>query len=300
MSKRKTRKPSGRSRRAAGPAGESAALWKKPLTWLAGIVIAALGVAITNVLVPEFGRGIGRVLERGEPVNVDNIQLHQNGGTVMAFPSGVHFTDAEAVELGSTDDSWSSLASRGAAPVGYVNIMLTLSGNRQDIVRIQDLRADKECSDPLTGAYFLSPAAGGAPSIMLYMDLDEPRPRSMDTPTWFPPDDTRPAAAPYFSANSVTLEKDEQVVLAVVTNVEESFCSFEFEMSVLEGDTVRVQRISNGGEPFKLTPDLPRTEWEQAFIGGVGCSHSVTGFVPATDAWRQGDDLNACAQPPSG
>jgi hypothetical protein len=279
-------------------ADDRAALLKKPALWFAGVVVAALGVAITNALVPEFGRGIARIVEQGEPVTVDNIRLHQHGGLYMAFPIGVHFTDSEAVELGLAEDQWAVISSRGATPVGVVNILLTVSGNRQEKVRIQDLTAEKECTEPLTGAYFESPAAGAVPSIELFMDLDEPQPRSMDSPPWYPPEDSNTPSRSYFDTNTVELEKDEQVVFAVVAHVDESFCSFELEMSVLEGDTVRVQRINYRGESFKVTPGLPRSAWEQAFIGGVGCNGPVTGFARASDSWRQGDDSNPCILQP--
>ena len=52
--------PSGKP---AGPGRKQLAL--RAILWLGGIVVAALGIALTNALVPQFGRGINQITQSG-------------------------------------------------------------------------------------------------------------------------------------------------------------------------------------------------------------------------------------------
>lgn len=167
---------------AASRPSRFAALWKKPVAWLAGIIFAALGVAITNALVPRFGQGLDRITQTGDSVIVNHSAVHQYGGILAALSSDVHISDDEATKVGTDSDQWPWFEARGGALVGSENIQLTVTGNRQEGVRIVDITPAKQCHAPLNGAYFEAPTAGGAPSLILFMDLDDPHPQAMDKP----------------------------------------------------------------------------------------------------------------------
>jgi hypothetical protein len=272
-----------------------ASVWKKPVIWFSGIVVAALGIAITNVLVPRFGEGLNWITQEGDAVIVNDIHVHQNGGTYMAFPSNVHISDDEATEVGTGPDQWPWFTSRGAVRVGHESIRLTVTGNRQKGVRIMDLTPVKECHAPLNGAYFESPSAGGSTSLALFMDLDDPQPQAMDKPSKIYGGsilEEKPRA--YFESNTVSLSKDEQFVFVLNVRVDESFCSFEIEMSILEDNAVHKQRINNDGQPFSLTAQLSRSSWEHAYVGGITCKTGAPQYVPAAEPWFEGNDGYPC------
>jgi hypothetical protein len=56
----------------------------------------------------------------------------------------------------------------------------------------------------------------------MFMDLDDPRPRSMERSPENRNSGSAQPSGPHFAVNTVVLEKGEQVVFAVVAHVEES------------------------------------------------------------------------------
>lgn len=97
-------------------------------------------------------------------------------------------------------------------------------------------------------------------------------------------------AAPYFASNTVALAKDDQFVFVLRVEVDKSYCTFELDMSILEGNDVHTQRINNHGKPFSLTANLARSEWQHAYLGGVLCKNYGSHYVPAPQRWFAGDD----------
>lgn len=291
-----------RSRPTARKKDRNKAPWRKPFNWLLAIVVGALGLAITDALVPEFRKGIGRIFRFGDPVTASILSVEQDSGISMAFEPEMHFSNSQAEKIVSNrfDVGRASLESMGGVPVGRVNIKLMLTGNRDEEVQISDLRAvKKECSDPLRGPYFLSPDQGAETAHRLYIDLDDPDPRSLDSPPWLSPEGSSPSASPYFPVRDVSLTKGENLVFVVTAQVDEKYCEFDLELSVFDRGESRTHRIDNNDKPFELTPELPRTEWKQVFIGSTGCDRSVDWYLPAAESWRQGVNRDPCGQFPA-
>ncbi|WP_139184577.1 hypothetical protein [Arthrobacter sp. ok909] len=266
--------------------------WKKPIAWLSGIVVAALGVAITNSLVPRFGQTIEGLAQTGDPVTVNNVHVNQSGGLVVALPRDVQVADEDATSLSDSPDQLAWFESQGGALVGMENISITVTGNREGGVRIMDLTPVKKCSTPLDGTYFESPPAGGSPSLTLSMTMDDPRPQAT---TGSNPEGSAAKPQPYFVANTVSLAKGEQFVFVLDVGARKSFCTFELDISVLDGNTIHTQRIDNNGVPFRITAALPHAGWRSAYLGGVDCMTYSDHFRPASDAWLLGDSTqDAC------
>jgi hypothetical protein len=268
-------------------AAEKARPWQKPLVWLGGIVVAALGVALTNVLVPEFGKGLSALTETGDPVEINTVSLAQGAGFYMVVPQDVPVLDADVAEVADQDGFF---AAHGAVRAGWFEIKIAVRGNRSDKVRIMDIRPVKTCGTPLNGTYFEFPSQGADMAIRVYLNLDLPNPVAMDAPDWEGAAD--PPPKPYFASNTVSLAKDEQVIFNVGVSVDKLHCDFELEALILEGSTLHKQQITNHGYPFSITPRLPLKQWQRVFLGGVQCEPSILGYRPATQYLIETGDMS--------
>lgn len=260
---------------------------RRPVVWLGGIVVAALGIAITNALVPAFSSFIGSFTEQGAPIDVIDatpFRSDEAGGS-MVFASGAAFTGDDLAELNTADDRFAWFIERGGVPLETAFVRLVLEGNRADAVRIVDADVDSNCSAPLDGRIFLDPPAGGDPSIRLDFDLDRQDP----APTYRAEDGS---IAQYFPAQTISLADNEQVTLVVTASTQEQYCTFAVVLSVLEGDRTTEVRIPEAGaRPFAVTARLDETEYDEVYLGGVICSN---GFVRAGDAYFSGDTDRMC------
>ncbi|MCU1408100.1 MAG: hypothetical protein JWM23_180 [Microbacteriaceae bacterium] len=272
--------PSGKP---AGPGRKPLAL--RPVLWLGGIVVAALGIALTNVLVPQFGKGINQITQSGDAVNVDDVSIWRIGSQLAlpSFSAGkVGTLNAQAWE---EQEQW--LVDHGAVDMGSTEVRLALSGKRADGVRIVDISPVSDCSQPpYSGALFVSPAAGADTITRVKFDLDDPRPVAK-TSNYV---DGAYRDEPYFASNTMSLQQDEQQVFIVTATTQLHFCRFELELSVLDGGTMRTQMVDNHGRPFQVTAPLTdRRQWGQVFLGGVMCAGR---YVAATPDWFQSNGEN--------
>ena len=262
------------------PSGGGIRSWvKKPVVWLGGIVVAALGIAITNALVPWFSGLIDQVGERGEVVTVVAAEPYQSdeaGGTV-AFPAGVEFDDAELAQVNAASDRFTLLLGQGASPVGRAYVSILLEGNRSDTVRIVDAEVERECTEPLDGSLFLDPPGGAEEAIRLDFDLDADDPIATATGS-----DGRPAQ--FFPAQTISLAEDEQVALVVTAGTDEQSCDFRVRFTVLHGGDETTVVVPDVAEPpFRVTAPVSEAEYETVFLGGVACG--VGEFVRASEEY---------------
>lgn len=264
--------------------------WARPLFWLGGIVVAALGVALTNLLVEQFGEALEVVTETGQPVNVDFVGVSEMSGRSVVLPSdvAVDSDDVDSVNLMSIEEREEWFRSQKAAHPSSLFLRLALSGNRSDPVRIMDITPVGTCEKPAdAGTLFEDPPAGGEDSIRLSFDLDSQDPIAMVSEDvngeW--------VDRPYFADHTVSLANGEQQIFTIELSTEIATCAVELELEVLEGKEIVTQRVTDGGDPFRVTADLPRTAWKQVYVGGVS---SCTGlFAPASETWLL-EGVNDC------
>lgn len=279
-----------RERGTSNPSGSMATArsWlRRPIVWLGGIVVAALGIAITNALVPAFSSFIGSFTEQGPPIDILDatpFRSDEAGGS-MVFASGATFTGDDLAELNAADDPFAWFVERGGVPLETAFVRLVLEGNRSNAVRIVDADVDPDCSAPLDGTIFLDPPAGADQSIRLDFDLDAPD----SAPTYRAEDGS---TAQFFPAQTISLANGEQVTLVVTASTQEQYCTFGVVLSVLEGDRTTEVRIPEAGaRPFAVTARLDDVAYDEVYLGGVICSN---GFVRAGDAYFSGDTDRMC------
>lgn len=252
---------------------------KRPVVWLGGIVVAALGVAITNALVPWFSSLIDRATERGAPITVVDAQPYQSdeaGGTV-AFPSGTEFDPGALTEVNAAEDRFAYLLERGGSPVGTAFVRILVEGDRSDPVRIVDAGLDLDCGEPLDGTLFLDPPAGAEESIRLDFDLDDDDPEATRRG-----DDGRPVQ--FFPEQTISLAEDEQVPLVVTATTREQACDFRVRFTVLSGGDETTVVVPDAAEPpFRVSALRPESEYGTVFLGGVTCGAGE--FVRASEEY---------------
>lgn len=255
-------------------------LWKKPLVWMGGIVLAALGATLTTYFTGIFNSLVPDPPQTGDPVIVSGVSTYRSDtyGNSVAFPRGTHFDNTALVELnapGTVDTDW--LEERGGSALGSVFFQVVLTGNRADGARVLDADVSPDCGPPLDGLLFSSPPAGAEESIGLYFNMDSPDPRALSAT-----DQT----TPYFPTNTISLADGESQVLLVEASTDEQHCSFSLDLTVLDGDEQSVQAVTMpDGRPFQVTAFIEETRYEQVYLGGVLCSP----WVKATEAYFEGD-----------
>jgi hypothetical protein len=151
-----------------------------------------------------------------------------------------------------------------------------------------DITPISTCETPAdAGTLFEDPPAGGEDSIRLSFNLDLPEPIAMVSEEV----DGEWVERPYFADHTVSLADGEQQVFTIQLSTEMATCAVELELEVLEGKEVVVQRVNDGGDPFRVTADLPRTAWKQVYVGGVASCDGL--FAPASELWLR-EGINDC------
>ena len=252
------------------PASASSPLWTKPVAWIGGLILGALGVALTSQLVPRITDAINEVSETGDPVIV---QVNESALPYpIALPSSIGLSDSVLAELSQlpVGDQRARLYSLGGVRQGEIPITVTVMGNRADEVRITNIMPIVDCSVRDAGTLVWTDGGFGATqdSTVMHLSLDE----SLPAPYFL---NETLEKVPFFPAKTVALKQDEQVVIVIHAAVIKATCSFELEMTVMDGDETRLQLITNHGEPFLRAPYIEREKFQHVYYGGNLCKNYV-------------------------
>ncbi|HEY5978703.1 MAG TPA: hypothetical protein VIT41_03625 [Microlunatus sp.] len=263
------------------------ALARKPLVWLTGVVVAALGVTLTNAIAPTFDTLLDPILQRGPAVELlDATSFRSELGESVVFPRSTVFTDADLAELNAQPDPTAWLENRGGVAPGTVFVQLVLAGNRKEPVRIVDLQPVATCAAPLDGVLFEDPPAGSDESIRIDFDLDRPGTKGTAHET----DGT--TGAPFFPAHTISLASGEQQVLIVTASTTTQSCTVRFALTVLDGGERRQIEVPSADQPgFRVTARMPDPAYQAVYLGGVIC---LDGFVRASQEYLAGHDPDPC------
>ncbi|WP_147267979.1 hypothetical protein [Spongiactinospora rosea] len=165
---------------------------------------------------------------------------------------------------------------RGGVDIMETDIEIVARGNRDRPVRIMGMKADTECREPLSGAYFESPSAGAPERIVkIGLDLDEPEPRGKAE------DESGNWSGDYFQQNTISLKPDEEIVFHVKAWTLEHHCRFSIVLEVLDRGVMTDQVINDGDKPFQVTAAIKSepddfggtrtmfSRYDEVYIGGV-------------------------------
>ncbi|NKX54621.1 hypothetical protein [Arthrobacter mobilis] len=231
-------------------------------------MVAALGLALTNWLVPRFTQVINSLTETGDPVTVQVIGQEVNVSVVL--PPRSRLTHSDLAELGSIspEDQLKLLSERGAVRDAPEYLSLELTGNRSEQVRIVNIEPITSCSSPAhsTRVNLASGFGHVDTSTAMHFDLD----RSPATAMFI--DDER--TVPYFPARTIRLAQDEQIVVLALVSARERLCDFELELTVLSGGEEHTQRINDDGRPFVRIASQADS-YEHVYWGGTVCKDYV-------------------------
>ena len=263
--------------------------WKRPLTWVGGIVTITITAIDT-----AFGTGLGqqlsnKVTEASSPVSppaASQISTSPTQFSPTASPKGSEKSRTlqsrpalviEDVSAGIVDDysfmsphkivfTKEQLAAFNKAkddyvspPAGYIIenedlISITVAGNLPAPVTIDDIEVISQCQNPLVGGtLFYSPVNGEgayeAPTI--YFNLDQP----LAVGQYVPGAAGGTLGGNYFAKEVATLSMDEPQTFKIYVTTMRQYCTFTFRVSVATINGVIHQTISDNGQPFAITTD---------------------------------------------
>lgn len=265
--------------------------WKRPFVWAGGVVLTAVGAGVGTWLAPQITESLNRATQTGPPVEVVHSDIWSEEGDV-SLSNDVRLTDSDLSLLASMEriDQVQWLKGRGGMTAGTIQVELTLRGNRNDPIRIRDIRVESECSAPSPGTYlFLVPPIGAtAQSIGMTLDASKP-----SESAWH--QEAGESAEPYFPDRSITLKKDEQEQLVFAlhagdylnSGARHQVCRAELEMAVIDDGKEVKQRIRHQGQPIRVmsyartAEDISR--YREVYLGGSVCKKFIP-FHPKTDA----------------
>ncbi|MEO3784900.1 hypothetical protein ABGB12_16290 [Actinocorallia sp. B10E7] len=263
------------------------------------VVVSVVGAVLGNVLSKGAERKFGWDVPResptdpptGEWVLVDSVaplQTEEEGFSWL-FPEPLKLDEeqlAQANRFARSDPDalaqwWRRL---GGVDPGNTHAKIALRGNAVKPVRIMDMRALNECRSPLTGALALSPPAGLESAVKVGFDLDQPQPHARTV------DEDGRWGGPYFSDQTITLEREETLVLHIVGAVKARYCEFRLEVRLLMNGQEKVQVIDDNGVPFKVSSFVSGSNpnagenldvYRELYVGGIAS--------PPHGAWVKAD-----------
>lgn len=236
---------------------------------VAAAVAAAVIGALTTAAFATHGFGLANQDSRqpakidGLPVRIDSVTLDAANRPTLSFASAkaLVLTPPQLAVLNSLPpgdpryDSW--FMSHGGVVAQENYVKLVVEGNRSYPVRIIYMHVNDKCTQPLRGTYFLnSPAGGPGGNLNFEFDLDNPVP----TPQ------LQYIGGDYFKTHTVVLSKGESATFEIGSWTAKHYCSYTFQMSVVDGDKTVVENVNYLGHPFGVTALSAR--YEVLYVGG--------------------------------
>jgi hypothetical protein len=230
----------------------------KALAWIGSIATAAIiafvstfaAVIATKATSPDATTAP----PSGEPVQVTLGNV--NGADLsMALPKPTNLSAQQLNYLGSVDGIPGSgfagwFAAHDAAFVGQADIQLVVQGNRHNLVRIINIAPIERCSAPLHGTMFFAPGQGGQDqSAQLYVNLDRPK-----LPIGYSLQNSLKILPDYFKHYSIPLAFGSQFTFQITVSTLRQYCELTLDLIVLDGSETVVERVTDHGAPFRITP----------------------------------------------
>lgn len=193
------------------------------------------------------------------PILIDRVKLEWDDlgfGNIHTLPKPVDMSVSELEQFNDLtyEEQQAWFARNGSVPLGQMRVEVVLRGNRDKQVRIMQITADKKCTPPHAGTIFWDPPGGAEDEVVrLGFDLDS-------DPTEAQRLEKFKFAGPYFSEKTISLKRDEEVVLHFYVTTEKRYCSFVFRADTLSQGQEKPLVIDNKGRPFELSAVLKNAE----------------------------------------
>lgn len=220
--------------------GRLRALVRRPVTWVAGLALAAVGGVVVTVLSGILTSAVdtGHLIDStagGPPVSV--LQLQSYGGSFgWVLPDTVAADasippDTSANDANGTEDAW--FERRGGVASREEDVGLTLQGNRHQPVIVTAMTPEViACSAPPTGAVFVNEPQGALLDPHLEVDFDHHLPDF--TSQGAVQSGQRPP--PYFRDHSFSLADGEQLTVNITARASTTMCRWDIRLDeVVDG-----------------------------------------------------------------
>ncbi len=258
--------------------GNQQPLTLRPVLWLAGIIVLALGGVLTNAVAEQVGDAINSATNP-RPISVDKAKTYGVTGAVLgsgATPSAKELEEELNHQRRDARMMW-LVEEHGGVPVGSVSALVVVRGQRSSPVQIVDIAVDRQCEPPLRGALFAPPPFTD-PSLQdsqrLTLDLDDPNALLVNAK--FDSDDGQQHPLPAFPGTTISLNQDERQVILVKASTTTSHCRFWLVMTVLDGAAESTVTIpSEGVQPFQVTAAVDFANYHDVYSCGDECSRVV-------------------------
>lgn len=259
--------------------------------WILGVAATVVAAVVAAIFVPyatSVGNHVNDSLNRpgqpaGPPVKIALVNEDPAAGETRAISTPLALSASQLASLNSLAEKGSPayqnwFTSRGAVPVDSAAIELVVQGNRNNSVRIVNMRPIVSCHAPLTGTLFFFPHQGEDATTRLALNLDKP----FTPPGYSVGPQVRPN---YFDHYTVSLKHNEQFTFKIAASTKAHYCEFKLEMTVLDGSRTLVETISDNGQPFRTTAAVykannndacSRARYHDLYVWGVIMHKEVT------------------------
>lgn len=178
---------------------------------------------------------------------------HYNEATANKTP----LTSQELSRLNNAFTSGSPVATQifaslNAAQIGSGSTDVTVVGNQNSSVTINQVQVVKSCQAPLAGTLFYSPSQGQEPTLAIDFNLDNAA-----------------GSANVFQGSVVKLAPGETFTFSFSAATAKYYCQFHFVMTVTTSSGIIYETIDDNGQPFRLTAGLGHSRYHVVYLGGV-------------------------------
>ncbi|GHF50052.1 hypothetical protein FHX82_003841 [Amycolatopsis bartoniae] len=251
----------------------------KPLTALLAVAAAiVLAVAVTLVVLrpgsdasPPPGTPVRSAANASPvpadpaapPVLVENVTALRDNASdgSFALPEPLAMTPAELARFNqevspSTRDWEGWYGDRGGAALGSGLTTITVRGNKDEQVRIVDLKVVKQCGPPFDGTFFQGYSQGTGDNVTIGFDLDQNDPSAQEM-AFTGARGLFPTGDHFFDRHTVTLAPGEVETITVGAFTTQHSCTFRLQLMVATAEGSFTEDVTNAGKPFVVTAMAP-------------------------------------------